>query len=52
MVSQDVIIDETVKNNISYAKSNASHEEIVKALNMLPQMNLLKIAQWLRYIDR
>ena len=32
MVSQDVILfDETVKNNISYAKSNASHEEIVKA---------------------
>ena len=32
MVSQDVILfDETVKNNVSYAKSNASHEEIVKA---------------------
>ena len=32
MVSQDVILfDDTVKNNISYAKANASHEEIVKA---------------------
>ena len=32
MVSQDVILfDDTVKNNISYAKSHASHEEIVKA---------------------
>ncbi len=32
MVSQDVILfDDTVKNNISYAKSHASHDEIVKA---------------------
>ena len=32
MVSQDVILfDDTVKNNISYAKANAPHEEIVKA---------------------
>ncbi len=32
MVSQDVILfDDTVKNNISYAKSHAAHEEIVKA---------------------
>ena len=32
LVSQDVILfDETVKNNISYAKSDASNEEIIKA---------------------
>ncbi len=32
MVSQDVILfDDTIKNNISYAKENASHEEIEKA---------------------
>ena len=32
LVSQDVILfDETVKNNISYAKSDASDEEIIKA---------------------
>ena len=32
MVSQDVILfDDTIKNNISYAKSNASQEEIYKA---------------------
>ena len=32
MVSQDVILfDDTVKNNISYAKHNASEEEIIKA---------------------
>ena len=32
MVSQDVILfDDTIKNNISYAKKNASDEEIIKA---------------------
>ena len=32
MVSQDVILfDDTIKNNISYAKSNASDEEILSA---------------------
>ena len=32
MVSQDVILfDDTIKNNISYAKNNASDEEIIKA---------------------
>ena len=32
MVSQDVILfDDSIKNNISYAKSNASEEEILKA---------------------
>ena len=32
LVSQDVILfDDTVKNNISYAKHNASEEEIIKA---------------------
>ncbi len=32
MVSQDVILfDDTIKNNISYAKSNASEEEILSA---------------------
>ena len=32
MVSQDVILfDDTVKNNIAYAKKNASDEEIIKA---------------------
>jgi subfamily B ATP-binding cassette protein MsbA len=32
MVSQDVILfDDTIKNNISYAKENASHEEISQA---------------------
>ena len=31
-LSQDVILfDDTIKNNISYAKENASHEEIEKA---------------------
>ena len=32
MVSQDVILfDDTVKNNIAYAKTEATDEEIVKA---------------------
>ena len=32
MVSQDVILfDDTIKNNIAYAKDNASQEEIEKA---------------------
>tara|TARA_B100002019_G_C21266011_1_gene599478 strand:- start:1462 stop:3204 length:1743 start_codon:yes stop_codon:yes gene_type:complete len=32
MVSQDVILfDDTIKNNIAYAKNNASNEEIAKA---------------------
>ena len=32
MVSQDVILfDDTVKNNIAYAKNNATDEEIIKA---------------------
>ena len=32
MVSQDIILfDDTVKNNIAYAKSHASNDEIIKA---------------------
>ncbi len=32
MVSQDVILfDDTIKNNISYARENAPHEDIIKA---------------------
>ena len=32
LVSQDVILfDDTIKNNIAYAKENASDEEIIKA---------------------
>ena len=32
LVSQDVILfDDTIKNNIAYAKPNASEEEIIKA---------------------
>ena len=32
MVSQDVILfDDTIKNNIAYAKNNASNDEIAKA---------------------
>ena len=32
MVSQDVVLfDDTIKNNIAYAKSNASDEEIINA---------------------
>ena len=44
LVSQDVILfDDTVKNNISYANSNASQEEIEKACAYpLQQISLLK----------
>ena len=43
MVSQDVILfDDTIKNNIAYAKNNASQEEIEGPVNLLLLMNLLR----------
>ena len=34
LVSQDVVLfDDTIRNNIAYAKSNASNDEIIKACN-------------------
>ena len=47
LVSQDVILfDDTIKNNIAYAKENASTEEIKELVNLLLQMNLLKSYLW------
>ena len=41
MVSQDVILfDDSIKNNIAYAKSDASQKEIERACNLQPLMNL------------
>ena len=43
MVSQDVILfDDTIKNNISYAKDDATFDEIKKACKFAEQMSLLK----------
>ena len=42
LVSQDVILfDDTIKNNIAYAKSNALKKKLKKLVNLLQQMNLL-----------
>ena len=41
LVSQDVtLFDDTVKNNIAYANSFATQEEIVEFVNLLQRMNL------------
>ena len=43
LVSQDVILfDDTVKNNISYAKPNASDEEIIKACRFAASDEFIK----------
>ena len=43
MVSQDVILfDDTIKNNIAYAKENATDEEIDKACKYAAATNLLR----------
>ena len=43
LVSQDVILfDDTVKNNIAYARPSANHDEIIKALNLLLRMILFQ----------
>ena len=43
MVSQDVILfDDTIKNNISYAKEGASDHDIKKACNLLLRTSLLR----------
>ena len=42
LVSQDIILfDDTIKNNIAYAKNNASMMKLKKLVIMLLQMNLL-----------
>ena len=42
-MSQDVILfDDTMKNNIAYANLTASEKEIMKLVNLLRLMNLLK----------
>ena len=43
MVSQDVILfDDTIKNNIAYARDNASDSEIENACKFAAVTNLLK----------
>ena len=43
LVSQDVILfDDTIKNNIAYAKNNALKKKYLKHANLLLLMNLLK----------
>ena len=41
MVSRDIILfDDTIKNNISYAKDNATHDTILRACKFAAAMNL------------
>ena len=49
MVSQDVILfDDTIKNNIAYAKSDATDEEIEKACKFAAADEFIKkITKWL-----
>ena len=47
LVSQDVILfDDTIKNNIAYAKEMHQLRKLKELVNLLLQMNLLKSYLW------
>ena len=52
MVSQDVIFDDTIKNNISYANEKASFEEIKKACKFAAADEFIENFRWIQHPDR